>query len=185
MTQPAINVTTLLDDLCQQLQAKTVLSQAPKMIGIRTGGEWIAQQLHQKLCIEAPLGVIDIAFYRDDFSKIGLNPTVQPSNIPWKVDGQHIILVDDVLYTGRTIRAALNEIFDYGRPASVTLVALIDRKGCRELPFQPDVVGQVIHCHQTVKLSGPEPLCITLVDEANLDNGFLSHSELDQHKESA
>ena len=185
MTHLAIDVNALLDDLCQQIKTKAIFSQAPKMIGIRTGGEWIAQQLHQQLQIEAPLGVIDIAFYRDDFSKIGLNPTVQPSNIPWEIDGQHIILVDDVLYTGRTIRAALNEIFDYGRPASVTLVVLIDRKGCRELPFQPDVVGQIIHCHQTVKLSGPDPLCITLVEQPCLDGGILTQSELDQHKESA
>ncbi|MCK4703923.1 MAG: bifunctional pyr operon transcriptional regulator/uracil phosphoribosyltransferase PyrR, partial [Gammaproteobacteria bacterium] len=101
----------------------------------------------------------DISFYRDDFSRIGMNPQVKPSNLPSQIEDRHIILVDDVLHTGRTIRAAMNEIFDYGRPASITLVCLIERSG-REIPIQADVVGQRVHLNnnQHIKLTGPEPL---------------------------
>ena len=164
MTELDIDVSKLIDSICQQIQDKNTFRQSPKMIGIRTGGEWIAEKIHQKLQLKDELGVIDISFYRDDFSKIGLNPTVKPSSIPWEIEGQHIILVDDVLYTGRTTRAALNEIFDFGRPASVTLVTLLDRKGCRELPFQADVIGQSIECSQTIKVTGPEPLKVSIID---------------------
>ncbi len=164
MTQPDINANALIQTICQQLKNSPIWHHAPKMIGIRTGGEWVAQTLHKTLQLPDPLGVIDISFYRDDFSKIGLNPTTKPSDIPWDVNDQHIILVDDVLFTGRTVRAALNEIFDYGRPASVTLVILLDRKGCRELPFQADIVGTTIQCNQAIHVTGPTPLKITLSD---------------------
>jgi pyrimidine operon attenuation protein/uracil phosphoribosyltransferase len=165
MTELDIDVSSLLENICEQLQSRAIFSQSPKMIGIRTGGEWVAQKLHEKLALADPLGVIDISFYRDDFSKTGLNPTTQPSDIPWEIDDQHIILVDDVLFTGRTTRAALNEIFDYGRPASVTLVALLDRKGFRELPFQADVIGISLECSQPIKVTGPEPLIVTVLDK--------------------
>lgn len=165
MTELDIDVPHLIDDICWQIKQKPMFSQTPKIIGIRTGGEWVAQQIHQQLNLEDELGVIDIAFYRDDFSKKGLNPTVKPSNIPWPVDNQHIILVDDIIYTGRTTRAALNEIFDFGRPASVTLVTLIDRKGGRELPFQADIIGASIESSEPLKLSGPEPLNISIIPE--------------------
>ena len=110
------------------------------VVGIHTGGVWLAERLHSDLNLAAPLGTLDVSFYRDDFDKIGLHPQVRPSDIPFKVEGRHIILVDDVLYTGRTIRAAINELFDYGRPASVRLAALIDR-GRRELPIAAQYVG--------------------------------------------
>ena len=90
--------------------------------------------------ITLPLGTLDVSFYRDDFGQIGLHPQVKPSDIPFEVEGSHIILVDDVLYTGRTIRAAINELFDYGRPASIRLATLIDRGG-RELPVTAQYVG--------------------------------------------
>jgi len=164
MTELNINVETLIEDICTQLHQKNILKKSPKMIGIRTGGEWVAQALHQKLALPDPLGVIDISFYRDDFSKIGLNPTTKPSDIAWDVTDQHIILVDDVLFTGRTVRAALNEIFDYGRPASVTLVVLVDRQGCRELPFQAEIVGMSLECNRTIKVTGPDPLNVTILE---------------------
>ncbi|MEA1989950.1 MAG: bifunctional pyr operon transcriptional regulator/uracil phosphoribosyltransferase PyrR [Pseudomonadota bacterium] len=166
MTELDIDVPQLINNICEQLKQKTMFKQSPKMIGIRTGGEWVAQKLHQQLELTDELGVIDISFYRDDFSKTGLNPTVKPSHIPWDVDNQHIILVDDVLYTGRTTRAALNEIFDFGRPASVTLVTLLDRKGCRELPFQADITGESLECSQTIKLTGPDPLKVTILENS-------------------
>ncbi len=111
------------------------------MIGIHTGGVWIAERLHKELDLQHPLGKLNIAFYRDDFSRIGTHPQVTPSKLPFDVEDKHILLVDDVLHTGRTIRAALNEIFDYGRPASVRLAVLIDR-GEHELPVQADFVGK-------------------------------------------
>lgn len=166
MTELNINVDQLLTSICEQLQAHPVMQKEPKMIGIRTAGEWVANKLHEQLKIEAPLGVLDINFHRDDFSKTGLNPMVKPSEIPWEIDDQHIILVDDVLFTGRTIRAALNEIFDYGRPASVTLVTMFDRRGCRELPFQVDITGMVVKSSNTIKVSGPDPIEVSLVDNS-------------------
>ena len=112
----------------------------PLMVGIRTGGVWVAERLHERLGIEAPLGELSINFYRDDFTRIGLHPRVEPSSLPFDVDDRHILLVDDVLQTGRTIRAALNEIFDYGRPASVRLAVLVDRGG-RQLPVEADIAA--------------------------------------------
>src|SRR3990172_1289698 len=106
----------------------------PAIVGIHTGGVWVARRLHKLLDLEDPLGSLDISFYRDDFTRIGVNPQVKASNLPIDIENRHVILVDDVLHTGRTIRAALNEIFDYGRPASVTLAVLIERDG-RELPI--------------------------------------------------
>jgi pyrimidine operon attenuation protein/uracil phosphoribosyltransferase len=135
------------------------------MVGIRTGGVWVAERLHSLLGLKQPLAKLDISFYRDDFSRIGMNPQVKPSELPTSVDDCHIILVDDILHTGRTIRAALNEIFDYGRPATVTLAVLGERSG-RELPIQADVVGQHIQLgeHEHVKLTGPDPLLLEVVE---------------------
>ena len=93
--------------------------EAPLMVGVHTGGVWVAKRLHALLGIEAPLGTLNINFYRDDFTRIGMHPMVTPSDL-FSVDDRHVVLIDDVLHTGRTVRAALNEIFDYGRPASVT-----------------------------------------------------------------
>jgi pyrimidine operon attenuation protein/uracil phosphoribosyltransferase len=140
----------------------------PLMIGIRTGGVWLAQRLHQALELKEPLGTLDISFYRDDFTRIGMNPEVHPSNLPVPVDDRHIILIDDVLHTGRTIRAALNEIFDYGRPASIILATLVDRSG-RELPIQPDITGlhPSLEPGQHITLIGPEPLGLVIGRKTN------------------
>ena len=136
---------------------------APVLIGIHTGGVWIAERLHRLLDIGEPLGALDISFYRDDFTTVGMNPRVRPSELPFEVEGRHIVLVDDVLFSGRTVRAALNEIFDYGRPASVTLVVLVDRYG-RELPVEAQVIGMTMDlaANEHVKLSGPEQLCLVV-----------------------
>lgn len=138
----------------------------PLMIGIHTGGVWVAQALHNQLALTEPLGTLNISFYRDDFTRIGMHPQVQPSNLPFEVEDRHIILVDDVLHTGRTVRAALNEIFDYGRPTSVILATLVDRGG-KELPICADVVGETIALStgQHIKLTGPEPLRLTIHSE--------------------
>lgn len=152
---------TMIEQLRDRIGARA--KSAPLMVGIHTGGVWIAQRLHRGLGLTDPLGSLDITFYRDDFTRVGLNPQVKPSQLPVAVDGRHVILVDDVLHTGRTIRAALNELFDYGRPAAVTLACLVERPG-RELPIQPDVVGLRMELApgEHVKLSGPEPLALTV-----------------------
>lgn len=139
----------------------------PLMVGIYTGGVWVAQRLHRQLGLENPLGTLDISFYRDDFTRVGMNPTVKPSLLPVNIEDRHVILVDDVLNTGRTIRAALNELFDYGRPASILLAALVDRGG-RELPIQADVAGVRIDLAtgEHIKLHGPQPLRLSRVGGA-------------------
>jgi pyrimidine operon attenuation protein/uracil phosphoribosyltransferase len=154
-------IATMADALKAKLSA--VDNNEILMIGIHTGGVWVAQRLHQALEIKESLGILDIAFYRDDFSRIGLNPKVKPSQLPVSVDNKHILLVDDILHTGRTVRAAMNEVFDYGRPATVTLVVLGERSG-RELPIQPDIVGKHFSLdeHEHVKLSGPDKLQISI-----------------------
>jgi pyrimidine operon attenuation protein/uracil phosphoribosyltransferase len=113
------------------------------LIGIHTGGVWLAERLHTALGLEVPLGALDVSFYRDDYEIIGLHRDVKRSNIPFEVEGRPLVLVDDVLFTGRTIRAAMNELFDYGRPASIRLAALIDRGG-RELPIAAQWLGATI-----------------------------------------
>jgi pyrimidine operon attenuation protein/uracil phosphoribosyltransferase len=110
------------------------------IVGIVTGGAWLAERLHRALGLKTPLGVLDPSFYRDDFSKSGLHHQVKPSQIPFEVEARGILLVDDVLYTGRTVRGAMNELFDYGRPARIDLAVLIDRGG-RELPVAARYVG--------------------------------------------
>ena len=159
------DVPGLLQILTSQLR-ENLLHRAlrdPAMIGIHTGGLWVAHYLHEALGIVEPLGSLDISFYRDDFTRIGIHPDVRPSVLPFNVEDRHIILVDDVLHTGRTIRAALNEIFDYGRPASVTLAVLVCRDG-HELPIAADAAGHRIKLRAGghVKLSGPEPLTLTV-----------------------
>jgi len=114
-----------------------------RLVGVHTGGVWLARRLKADLHVAHEVGVLDISFYRDDFSHSGLKPGVKPSAIAFDVDGADIVLVDDVLNTGRTVRAAMNELFDYGRPARIDLAVLIDRGG-RELPVAPTVVGRVI-----------------------------------------
>lgn len=120
-----------------------------KLVGVHTGGVWLAERLKRDLKVEDPVGILDVSFYRDDFDQSGLKPAVRPSQIAFDVAGSHILLVDDVLNTGRTVRAAMNEIFDYGRPAKVDLAVLIDRGG-RELPIAASIVGATIELPQDV-----------------------------------
>ena len=124
-------------------QMRPVVGPDTGLIGIYTGGVWIAERLHQALGLKVPCGTLDVSFYRDDYRKIGLHRDVKTSELPFEVEGRDLIVVDDVLYTGRTIRAAMNALFDYGRPASIRLAALVDRGG-RELPIAPDFLGAVV-----------------------------------------
>jgi len=122
----------LLPRLAEELRARATPELA--MIGLYTGGAWLAERLHAMLGLQTPLGLMDIAFYRDDYHKEGLKHDPKRTKIPFDVDGRDLLLVDDVLYTGRTVRAAMNELFDYGRPRSISLVVLADRGG-RQLPI--------------------------------------------------
>ena len=165
MTRSA-DIGPLLEAMARQLDPAR--SADALMVGIHTGGVWVAERLRELLHIAEPLGTLDIAFYRDDFTRVGVHPQVKASQLPVDVDDRHLILVDDVLHTGRTIRAALNEIFDYGRPRSVRLAVLVERDG-RELPIQADVVGQHLELGATqhVKLSGPQPLALTIQESGS------------------
>ncbi|AJE23225.1 bifunctional pyr operon transcriptional regulator/uracil phosphoribosyltransferase PyrR [Azotobacter chroococcum] len=159
LPDPAVLLPRMAAELTRHLQAHRI--DTPRFVGIHTGGVWVAQALLAALGREEPLGVLDVSFYRDDFTQSGLHPQVRPSALPFEIEGQHLVLVDDVLMTGRTVRAALNELFDYGRPASVTLVCLLDLDA-RELPIRPDVVGQTLSLapDERVKLLGPAPLAL-------------------------
>ncbi|MCB1948261.1 MAG: bifunctional pyr operon transcriptional regulator/uracil phosphoribosyltransferase PyrR [Burkholderiales bacterium] len=135
------NPELLFDQLVDQVQAD--ISNYTALVGIHTGGAWLAERLYQALSAKKslePLGLLSVSFYRDDFDRIGLHAQTKPSEIPFNVNGARILLVDDVLQTGRTVRAAINELFDYGRPASITLATLIDR-GDRELPICAQYIG--------------------------------------------
>jgi pyrimidine operon attenuation protein/uracil phosphoribosyltransferase len=134
LPDPERLLTVLAEQIRDELTPQTAL------VGIYTGGVWVAQRLHSALGLTQPVGTIDISFYRDDYRKSGLRAGVKPSDIPFPVEDADIVLVDDVLYTGRTIRAAMNELFDYGRPRSIKLAALLDRGG-RQLPICPQYLG--------------------------------------------
>ena len=146
------------EKLCEQLAAELRPRLGPKsaMIGLYTGGAWLAERLHKLLEMKSPLGLMDIAFYRDDYAARGLKHDPKRTKIPFDVNGSDLLLVDDVLYSGRTVRAAMNELFDYGRPASISLVVLADRGG-RQLP----ICAQ--HCGARVEV--PAGMRLTLKQE--------------------
>lgn len=141
----AHTVSGWLDDMIVPLMKLIDFELPVALIGIRRGGVDVGAHLLEQLKsrgvnVEPELGELNIAFYRDDFSSMGLHPIVGPSQVPFEVQDKHIVLVDDVLGTGRTVRAAMNEIFDYGRPARITLAVLVQRTG-HELPIRADIVG--------------------------------------------
>jgi len=154
------SVESLIEKLTQALSPYFSNPESqPLIVGIESGGVWIAEQLRERIAPTAELGRLDISFYRDDFTRNGLHPTVKPSSLPTDIDDRCIVLVDDVLQSGRTVRAAMNEIFDYGRPSKILLAILIDR-GQREIPIQADFVGASLSLDSNshIKLEGPQPL---------------------------
>ena len=157
------DVDSLIQRLADAIQPK--LTPDTALVGIYSGGVWVAERLHSLLYLATPLGMLSITHYRDDFSRIGLHPQIKPSHLPFEVEGRNIILVDDVLYTGRTVRGAMHELFDYGRPASIKLAVLVNRGG-HELPICPDFTGihHVIPPGQSLTLSREDDgsLIITL-----------------------
>lgn len=167
MNFAATQIDSLLDRMAEQLREHFQQHRRDRLaiVGIHSGGAWIAAELQQRLNPDWPLGSLDISFYRDDFGKRGLNPSVKRTELPFSVDEQHLLLVDDVLMSGRTVRAAMNELFDFGRPASVSLAVLFD-VGRRELPIRADVCGETLALepHQRVQLHGPAPLRAEITD---------------------
>lgn len=143
MTNSTLNAEALYDKLAHQI--KNGLAGIPNVaiVGIHSGGAWLAERLAAEMGLEDRLGFIDVSFYRDDFAEKGLRPDVKPSQIAFNVEDATVLLVDDVLYTGRTTRAAINELFDYGRPARIMLAALVDRGG-RELPVAADFLADTV-----------------------------------------
>ena len=138
MAAPLPEAEALIASLAQALRG--TVTPETGLVGIYSGGVWVAQRLHQALGLALPVGQLAITLHRDDFDRIGLHREQRRSHLPFPVEGRDILLVDDVLHTGRTIRAALNELWDFGRPKSVRLVALVDRGG-RELPIAADFTG--------------------------------------------
>ena len=148
----------LVRDLAERMRG--ALSPDAGLVGIYTGGAWVAERLHRLLGLATPLGVLAVTLHRDDFGVIGLHRESRRSQIPFAVDGREVVLVDDVLHTGRTVRAALNELHDFGRPRAVRLAVLADRGG-RDLPVAADFAGT------RVELAADEELVLSN------DNGRL------------
>lgn len=136
MSQLQLDAEALYAELKRGVQA--LLAVAPlQLVGVTSGGAWLAERLQRDLALPGDIGVISSAMHRDDFAQRGLSATAEQTRLPFAVNGAQVLLIDDVLYTGRTLRAVINELFDYGRPARVRLAVLVDRGG-RELPLAAD-----------------------------------------------
>ncbi len=151
MTTLALDAEALYKELLRGVQPLRAANDA-RLVGITSGGAWLAERLQKDLGLAGSAGVISSVMHRDDFSKRGLSAAAQQTQLDFDVNGTHVILLDDVLYTGRTIRAVLNELFDYGRPASVRLAVLVDRGG-RELPVQADYAAARVALPDTQQLA--------------------------------
>ena len=143
MLTPHFDAEALYKVLAKSVKAGLANTQNPAIVGIHSGGAWLAERLAEELNLKDRLGFIDVSFYRDDYAKKGLHADVKPTQIGFDVNNATILLVDDVLYTGRTTRAAINELFDYGRPARIMLATLVDRGG-RELPVAADFLADSV-----------------------------------------
>lgn len=167
LLQAIPDIPTLLAGMSEQLQQ--ALARGPRnnplFVGIHTGGVWLARELMARLGVDDTLYEMDVSLYRDDYDSKGLKSGIRATLLPDSTADRHIVLVDDVIMTGRTIRGALNQLFDYGRPASVLLVELLALPA-RELPVQADVVGHRLNVmpSRRIKLVGPKPLQLSLTD---------------------
>ncbi len=171
-SEQAYDAEALYRELLGQVRAGLDGVHDAAIVGIHSGGAWLAERLARDLDLTHRLGTIDVSFYRDDYAKKGLHPDVKPTHIRFPVDGATVVLVDDVLQTGRTVRAAINVLFDYGRPACIRLAALADRGG-RELPVAADFVGvrTTLEAHQQLALARGDTGQLTLtIEEDNADS---------------
>jgi pyrimidine operon attenuation protein/uracil phosphoribosyltransferase len=170
----AHDIERALDRIALQILERNLQTDAIVIVGIHTGGVFLADRIHsiieKREKISLPSGSLDITLYRDDWSRVSQNPIVKKTDIPFEVEGKTLVLVDDVVFTGRTIRAALDAIMDFGRPSSIQLAALIDRGG-RELPIQPDYIGMEIQVESDqqiqVLLQENDGIDKVVLDQAN------------------
>jgi len=161
-----------LDRIALQILERNQRTEELVIVGIHTGGVFLADRLHRIIekreKIKLPSGSLDITLYRDDWSRVSQNPIVKKTDISFEVEGKILILVDDVLYTGRTIRAALDAIMDFGRPSSIQLAVLVDRGG-RELPIQPDYTGM------DIQIDPDQHIHVLLNEDAGVDEVVLDY----------
>jgi len=169
LPDPEILISEITDKI------KSIITPNTALVGIHSGGVWILERVLNALDSDIAFGKLDAAMYRDDYAKRGLKSKSQPSWIPFDINNKDIILIDDIFYTGRTTRAAMNELFDFGRPASITLAVLINRGGA-QLPIQPQIVGAEIplKSHQAFQLSQDTMGKLHLNIEESSDQG-ISH----------
>ncbi|HEY7535360.1 MAG TPA: bifunctional pyr operon transcriptional regulator/uracil phosphoribosyltransferase PyrR [Thermodesulfobacteriota bacterium] len=172
-------ITRALSRIAHEILERNKGAQGLRIIGIRTNGIHLAKRIADKIQelegINPPLGTLDITLYRDDFRRRTDWPSVQKTEIPFSVEEKNVILVDDVLYTGRTTRAAIDAIMDYGRPTSIQLAVLVDRGGHRELPIQADYIGIKVMTISTEKvvvlikeLDGRDEAIVLQIDSSNV-----------------
>jgi pyrimidine operon attenuation protein/uracil phosphoribosyltransferase len=163
-----------LNQICDQVINKNLSLAEVVLVGIRTGGAFLAERLRQKILqkkgLDLPTGIIDITLYRDDWTKLSATPEVKKAEIHFSIEDKHALLVDDVLFTGRTIRAAIDALLDLGRPRRVELAVLIDR-GHRELPIQADYVGK------TLETSRQDSVDVELKELAGVDQVVLERGK--------
>jgi pyrimidine operon attenuation protein/uracil phosphoribosyltransferase len=150
MSSLHLDAEALYGDLAQGVRG--LLRPGSVLVGVWSGGAWLAERLQRELNLPGEFGVISSALHRDDFDSRGLSAGADHTKLPFEVAGKSIVLIDDVLYTGRTIRAVINELYDFGRPASVTLAVLVDRGG-RELPIHAAVSAARIALPSSQRLS--------------------------------
>ena len=163
-----------LNQICDQVLNRNPRLDAMVLVGIRTGGVFLAERLRQKILekkgINLPTGILDITLYRDDWTRLSQTPEVKKAEIHFPIEDKHVLLVDDVLFTGRTIRAAIDALLDLGRPRRVELAVLIDR-GHRELPIQADYVGKML------ETSRQDSINVELKELAGVDQVVLGRGK--------
>jgi pyrimidine operon attenuation protein/uracil phosphoribosyltransferase len=172
--QSGQDIEASLDHICHQLLSRHPHLDEVVLVGIRTGGVFLAQRLKKKILqrqgIDLPTGIIDIALYRDDWTQLSQTPEVKKTEIHFSIEDKHVILVDDVLFTGRTIRAAIDALMDLGRPRRVELAVLVDR-GHRELPISPDYVGI------TLQTSKQDSINVELKEATGIDQVIVEYGK--------
>jgi pyrimidine operon attenuation protein/uracil phosphoribosyltransferase len=166
-----------LDQICEQVLSKHPRLEEMVLVGIRTGGVFLAERIRQKIVVkrgvDLPTGIIDITLYRDDWTRLSETPEVKKTEVHFSIEDKQVVLVDDVLFTGRTIRAAMDALLDLGRPRRVELAVLIDR-GHRELPICADYVGK------TLETSREDSVNVELKELAGIDQVVIEHGKYSQ-----
>jgi pyrimidine operon attenuation protein/uracil phosphoribosyltransferase len=171
------DIEVALNQICEQLLSRHPQLDEMVLVGIRTGGVFLAERLKRKIVlkggVDLPMGIIDITLYRDDWTRLGQTPEVKKTEIHFSIEDKNVLLVDDVLFTGRTIRSAIDALLDLGRPRRVELAVLIDR-GHRELPICADYIGK------TLEISRQDSVNVELKELAGVDQVVIERGESPQ-----